>query len=154
MPSTSENDALQTVKTLLLDNWDITSTDSIYPDFYLSTEQPPRLDYSGGGFVSGSGSSPTKILIYQVSHDISPNDLGANFKMKTVDRVSVDIRSRYSRAHARKVYNQVRACFCAKYNWPDSNFQQVIPINTMDFSTVNFFRLVADYYLKNWTVSQ
>jgi hypothetical protein len=154
MTSVAESDPLNSVKLFLHNNWDATQTDNIYPDFYLTTEQPPRLDYSGGGFVSGSKSSPTKILIYQTSHEITPNDLGPAFRMKTVDRVSIDIRSRYSRDHTRKVYNQVRACFQGKYNWPDANFQQVIPINFQDFSTINFFRYVYDIYLRNWTVSQ
>lgn len=143
----AEADPLDAIKTILSANWNNANTNSITPTFYLSSEQPGRLDYTGGGAI---------ILIYLASHTTDPNGLGASHREKTVDRVSIDIRTRMSRAHVRNCYNECRRIFGSRINFPvgDTTFAQLMPINMTDFTTMGFYRYVYDIYLKNWIVAR
>ena len=142
---TAEADVLSSVKTIVTGNWTSANTNSITPDFWLSTEQPLRLDYSN---------VPTNVLFYLVSHTTSPNDLGASHRERTVDRVSIDIRSKESRAHLLNCYNECRRIFSGKVNNPDGSFAQWLSIGFQDFSKSGFFRYVYDIELKNWIVTR
>lgn len=142
----TEADALTSIKTVLDANWTSANTDSITPTVYVTTTQALRLDFA---------TSNDHIILYLVSHTTDPNDLGASHKERTVDRVSIDIRTKVSRAHLLKVYNEVRRIFSTRINNFDSSaFQQMIPIGFQDFSTPGFFRYVYDVYLRNWVVSR
>ncbi len=141
----AEPDALATTKTIISDNWTSGNTDSVTPNFFVTTEQPLRIDYN---FTA------TTILIYLASHTTEPNGLGPSHPERTVDRVSVDIRTKKSRSHLRNCYNEVRRIFASRVNTPDSNFQQWIPIGFQDFSTIEFFRYVYDLNLRNWVLAR
>lgn len=151
---TAESDALGKMQTLLSGQWNSANTDSILPNFYVSGEAPPRLDFATGG---------TSVLIYLPSHTTDPNGLGPLHKERTVDRVSLDIRTKVCssgdttpRGHGRKVYNECRRIFASRINDPfgDQSFLQLMPIGFVDFTTQNFFRYVYDVYLRNWTVTR
>ena len=138
-----EADALSTMKTLISAGWTAGNTDNITPQFPISTEQSSRLDYN---------MQTTHVLFFLVSHTTEPNGLGPSHREKTVDRVSLDIRTKKGRDHLRKVYNEIRRIISTNINSPDSNFLQLIPIGFTDFSSIGFHRYVYDVYLRNWTV--
>lgn len=100
------------------------------------------------------GINPTSILVYLASHTTFPNDLGASHVERTVDRVSIDIRTTHSRDHCRACYNECRRIFASLINSPDANFYQLMPIGFQDFSRINFHRYVYDVELKNFTLQR
>jgi hypothetical protein len=149
----NEADALTSVKTVLDAGWNSSNTDGVTPTVYVTMSQPMRFDHA---------TANDHILIYSSSHTTDPNDLGASHKERTVDRVSIDIRTKYvasgetsPRLHGRRVYNEIRRIFAGKINLFDSGaFQQMIPIGYIDFSSHGFFRYVYDIYLRNWVVAR
>lgn len=142
-----EQDAIGKTQSLLAAQWNPADTDGVTPSFYVSSEAPMRLEYYSDG---------THILIYLPSHLTDPNGLGPSHRERTVDRVSIDIRTKKSRSHLRKCYNECRAIFAPRINDPfgDQSFAQLMPIGFTDFTTQGFYRYVYDIYLKNWTVER
>jgi hypothetical protein len=139
----TEADALATIDTLL-NSWNNSNTDSITPVKYISGNQPPRMDL---------GLQTTVIKIYLPSHNAKPNDLGANFYFATVDRVSIDIKTKKSRSHMLNCYNEARRIVGGATNSPDANFAQLIGENFYDHTTSGYFHCTYDVFLRNWTAS-
>lgn len=140
-------DPLSTVKTLLSSNWDDSNTDNVTPQFFISSEQPLRIDYA---------IQTTALIIYEVSNITTPNDIGANFKKKNFSRVSIDIRTRKSRSHARNCLSEVERIVGANTNSPGGSYAQIVEDETslQDFSKPGFFRYVFDIFLRSWSVTK
>ena len=139
-------DSLSSVKTLLSNNWNTGNvTNGVTPSFWISNEQPMRLSY-----FDGNG----HVLLYLVSHQTIPNDLGASYKELFVDRVSVDIRVKNNRSLLREFYSECKRIVGANVNDPDADWHQVREVSVQDLSKPGFNRYVMDIELKNWVVTK
>ena len=142
----SEQDALTTTQSMLSGNWNASNTGGITPSFLIASEQPPRMDYAM--------QTQAHILIYLSSHTIDPNGLGSSYVTRTVDRVSVDIRTKVSRNALRLIYLECKRIFALNVHPTDGTFLELTQIGFTDYTTVGFYRYVFDIYLKNWVVQQ
>jgi len=141
-----EPDALDTLKTLLNSNWTTSNVSGARtPTFHINSEQPSNLSY-----FDGNG----HMLIYPVSHIITPNDLGENFKEATVDRVSIDIRVKNDRPLLRSFYNEAKRIVGANTNCPTTDFNQLISLSFNDLSRPGFNRYVYDVQFRSYTVTK
>jgi len=142
-----ETEGVLKLQTLITAQWDAGNTDSITPNFTVEGESSPRMDYA---------TTNTHIHIWPVSHTTVPYGLGASHKEATVDRISLDIRTKVSRAHMVKCYNELRRIFSSRINNPfgDQTFLQLMPLGYQSFVSQGFFRRVYDVHLKNWTVTR
>lgn len=118
---------------------------ALTPTFHINSEQPAIFDY-----FDGNG----HILMYPVSHIITPNDLGENFKEATVDRVSIDIRVKNDRSLLRSFYHEAKRIVGANTNCPNSDFNQLISLSYNDLSRPGFNRYVYDVQFRSWAVSK
>jgi len=141
-----ESDSLESVKTLLTNNWTAGNTDGVTPTIVVMFEAPKRIDLAG---------NRDHIGIYLSGHSTVPNALGGKSE-RAVHRVSIDIRTVYrtasvsTRTHLRKLYNEVRRIVGTNLNDPDANFNEIMPLSYVDFSdrSKGFGRYVYDVQLK------
>lgn len=138
----AEGDAVKTVADLISGAWVSANTNGVTPNFYISSEQPKRLDYTF--------STETNVLVYSAAHTIKPNDIGANYREETTDRVSIDIRTRKSRTHVRNCYAEAKRIVGLNTNNPSSEFSYIENVEYIDFSKIDFHRYVYDVRLKKW----
>lgn len=141
-----EGDAVKVVADIISGGWTAANADNITPNFYISSEQPKRLDYTF--------SSKTNVLFYLAAHTIKPNDLGASYKEETSDRISIDIRTRESRDHLRNCYAEAKRIVGTKTNAPHADYPYLESVEMKDFSTIDFHRYVYDVRLRNWVVAK
>lgn len=140
----AEGDPLKTVEQLLSGAWITANTDNLRPLFFVSSEQPQRLDYTF--------STKTNVLLYPVSHLIKPNDLSSDYREETNDRISIDIRTKKSRDHLRKCYLEAKRIIGASTVNPSSEYPYLESVETKDISTHGFHCYVFDVRLRNWNV--
>lgn len=143
----AEPDAIGKLETLLNAQWNNSNTDSITPVIYVEGATPGRIDFATGN---------TAIVLYPVDHTTEPYGLGASHREHTVDRVTIDIRTKVSRSHMMNCYNECRRIFSSRINDPfgDQSFLQMMPIGYKSFVSQNFFRRVYDVYFRNWTLAR
>ncbi len=140
-------DALDTIKTILTDNWNSDNTDSITPtiDFIQNHKE---LDMANKDYV----------LIYEVNESHAPFGIGGT-TFAQENSVSIDIRTTYKtaditavRGHLIKIKDEVLRIVKANLDTPDSNFKLLLPKFRKDFSdkATGMGRMVIDVTLKRW----
>lgn len=111
---------------LLEDNWESGNTNDVTPTIDEVFEHK-RVDLRNNDFI----------LLYEFApHVTEPNSIGASRK-KTLDSVSIDIRTMATRAHGIKLRDEVERIIDANIINPDSSYHLAVPLNVKDLSDKN-----------------
>lgn len=135
---------LDTLKTLISDNWNAANTDSITPVIDIIYNQPKAMDLNENDFV----------LFYSTSTLIEAAGFGGSSVANVDEATRIDIRTGNTEGpdddHFRKVLAEVRRIIMTNIVNPDANFQELNPYKTgTDLSnrTRNIYRYVWDVNL-------
>ena len=138
-------DVLDLIKTILSDDWQSGRTDNITPTIDKIFNYK-RIDLADTSVV----------LLYLVNYMTEPQGLWTTNK-KTVEDVSVDIRTCVSRSHYLKVKNEVERILDANISQPESNSRNLLmPIRNKDLSdkSTGLWRSVIDVRLTNFSIAR
>jgi len=121
-------DPLESVNTLLSNNWNDVNTDSITPTFDKIYNQPKDLDLRNNDYI----------LTYSIATNMGFSGIGSAAVANVDEAVMIDIRvgitgtetvSSPGDAHARKVKAEVQRILFSNRANPDSNFSELNPYN-------------------------
>ncbi len=140
-------DPLDTVKTLLVNNWVPAQTDNITPTI-------EKIASLGKKIIDLQGNRD-HILLYLVGYTTVPLGLG-NTAKQTHDVVSIDVRTVKSRDRALKLRNHVEDILDDHVKDPDANYKELRPLRCPDLSNraYGLHRFVFDVELIRWKVAR
>lgn len=132
-------DVLDSIKTLLSNDWNDTNTDSITPQFE-NIFDVKRIDF---GILKRDW-----ILVYNPSYTQRVNGLG-DITKRVLNRISIDIRTmdkNGGRSHAMKVRDEVIRIIDAKVLYPfdDYSIGEIDSITDLSDKTIKLWRFLVD----------
>lgn len=141
---------LDTMKTLLTDNWNTSNTDSITPVIAKKYEHPKNYQLK-----------PNSDLIYVYANNtaLSPSGIGLSTYSDMAENIVIDVRVRpaqnslTSDTHARKVLYEILRIVKGNINNPNSDFtiiNQDISYTDTSNTVVGIFRYVFDLQLQQY----
>lgn len=140
-------DALNTIKTILANDWVKANTDSITPTIGFIQDYKV-LDLSNNDYV----------LVYEINETHLPFGMGG-LTYAQQNPISIDIKTTYKtaviadvRAHLIKMKDEVLRIIKASIDSPDNDFRLLLPVGRKDFSdkATGIGRMVIDVNLKRW----
>ena len=137
-------DAPTTMKTLLAAQWTAANTDGITPniDIVLDASAPYAM-------------MKDSIFTYSITYTTEPNGIGTANKT-TEELVSIDARSRGTRAHMIKVISEVERILDKNMINPATGYDALMPLRSKDLSdrSKKLGRFVFDCRLSQLTTSR
>jgi hypothetical protein len=135
----TDKNPLDTIKTLLTNNWTAANTDGVTPIIDLIYNQPKTMNLSENDFI----------LFYSTNTLLEAAGFGGGPIANVNESARIDIRVGNTEtpddSHFRKVLAEVRRIIFSNLVNPDSNFQELAPYNQgTDLSdrTRNIYRYV------------